>query len=327
MSHRATLSVSIVGYSRLMRVEPALTKATLDDIASEIIQPNLTRFGGRLMEHAEEHSVIEFQDSKQALLFAVVFQLAMRNRNHDIREDRQILYRVGIDSLPAAASDADIEAAERTASDLSELTEAGRICISGSTFENLSGGMDLTFVPIQEPKLVVVREGTHPHEVKLDAKAAAITSTAELPQQPNRRIGILVAAMAVVAVLVAGTSLYYSLSTNRSATGGVQTLPQKPSIAVMPFENLSTSTEGSMFAHGITASIISALAQVPQLFVISSSSAFSFAEQFGGTREVGAEFGVRYGARGVRPGQRQRHQGDRRTVRYEDRADAVDGTV
>ena len=277
-----------------MRVEPSITKAALDDIHAELVQPGLAKFNGRTLESAEEATAIEFSDARQAVLFAISLQLGARNRNLNIREDRRIQYRIGIDIVAADADTADHDAAEQTASALSELVEPGRIGISGSVREAISDQLELTLQPIEGFRFLPLSAVTDPHEIKLDAVAGAAMAAAEKPPQLNRRSATLGAVLAVLVMLVAVAFFIYPLLQQQTPVDGEQGLPAKPSIAVLPFDNLSTSNEGAMFAHGITASIISALAQVPELFVISSSSAFAFAEQFGGTREVGAEFGVRY---------------------------------
>lgn len=93
--HHAVVSAVVVGYSRLMRVEPSITKAALDDIHAELVQPGLAKFNGRTLESAEEATAIEFSDARQAVLFAISLQLGARNRNLNIREDRRIQYRIG----------------------------------------------------------------------------------------------------------------------------------------------------------------------------------------------------------------------------------------
>ncbi|MCP4315171.1 MAG: tetratricopeptide repeat protein [Hyphomicrobiales bacterium] len=277
-----------------MRVEPALTKAALDDIDADLIRPNLAKHGGRTLEVAEDRTVLEFADAKQAVLFAIVIQLAMQSRNKNLREDRQILYRIGIETLSTADGATDNDETQNIASGLSELTEPGRICVSSHVYSDISDALDLTVEPIEERPLNQVPERILSFEVKLDATAGAAVAASAKPPQLNRRSAVLGALIAALVILAAGTSLYFYQTGQRQSEANTPSVPQKPTIAVMPFENLSTDTKGAMFAHGITASIISALAQVPQLFVISSSSAFSFAQQFGGTREVGREFGVRY---------------------------------
>ena len=292
--HRAIVSAIVVGYSRLMRVEPSITKAALDDIQADLVQPALAKFNGRFLESADERTTFEFGDAGQAVLFAISLQMAARNRNLDIREDRRIQYRIGIDLVSGATDASDHEAAERIASSLSELVEAGRICISGAIRNAISNQMELTVQPIDGFRFLPLPDVADPHEVKLDAVAGAAMAAAERRPQLNRRSATLGAVLAALVMLAGGLFFVYPLLEQRAPATGVETQPAKPSIAVLPFENLSAGNEGSMFAHGITASIISALAQVPELFVISSSSAFAFAEQFDGTREIGAEFGVRY---------------------------------
>ncbi|MEM6461205.1 MAG: hypothetical protein AAF724_04745 [Pseudomonadota bacterium] len=292
--HRALLSAIVVGYSRLIRVEPALTKATLDDINTELIRPNLLKYGGRVIERVDARTVIEFGDPQQAVIYAIAVQLAMRSYNSEIREDRRIAYRIGIVVLKPSATPAETDDAERNASALSELREAGCVTVSAGIYDELSDETELTFAPIERPRMLVVPESSRPYEVKLDAQAGALLATRDKPRKLSKRSMALGAVAAMLVILVAGSAIYVTRPDQPSGRAVVETAPAKPSIAVLPFENLSNTTEGAMFSHGITASIISALAQVPQLFVISSSSAFSFAERFGGTREIGAEFGVQY---------------------------------
>ncbi|MEX3007271.1 hypothetical protein [Hoeflea sp. TYP-13] len=266
----------------------------MDDLDKDLIRPKLAEFGGRILDIADERTVVEFPDARKAVLFAIAVQLSMRDHNKDIRADRQIVYRVGIETVQAKSGTVDADEAETIASGLSELTEPGRVSISGHVLDLISTELDLTAEPIDLRPLMIVPDSVSPHEIKLDAKAGAAVAASAKPTQLSRRSAVIGALISALVILAAVTSFYYIQTGQRPSESIGPSATQKPTIAVMPFENLSTDTKGAMFAHGITASIISALAQVPQLFVISSSSAFSFAQQFAGTREVGREFGVRY---------------------------------
>ena len=78
--HRALVTALVVGYSRLMRVEPSITRAALDDVDAELVQPALAKFGGRVLDSAEESTTFEFGDSRQAVVFAISLQLASTPR-------------------------------------------------------------------------------------------------------------------------------------------------------------------------------------------------------------------------------------------------------
>ncbi|MEM9104373.1 MAG: hypothetical protein AAGC96_01860 [Pseudomonadota bacterium] len=292
--NRALVTAIVVGYSRLMRVESSITRAALDDIDAELVQPALSEFGGQTLSSAEETTSFEFGDSVQAVLFAISLQLAAGARNLTIREDRRIQYRIGIETIAAGAQTADYDAVEHIACSLSELVEPGRICISSNVRDDIADKLELTIQSLDDVRLMPAPENLEPYEIKLDAVAGAAKAAAEKSPQSRRRSTMVAAALAALILLVIGVFLVWQPLQERGSSDVVASQSAKPSIVVLPFENLATGNEGSMFAHGITASIISALAQVPELFVISSSSAFAFTEQFGGMREIGAEFGVGY---------------------------------
>ena len=290
---RAILSAVIVGYSRLMRVDSARTRKAIDAIDRDLLHAGVAAHGGRQLRELEGRAVLQFPDVQSAVLFAVNLQLALLAKNKAIRADRQIQFRIGIEKVRQE----ELESAEQIAYGLMELAEPGGICISETVKDDVSSALDLTIEQVGSAALKTVPETTSVFEIELNEKSR--NAVAEGRQRyPKRTRRALIAGLAAIAlVVIAGIAGVWVWSGIRSS--GVTTASEvqafdRPSIAVLPFESVTTNSEGAMFAHGITVSIISALSEVPQIAVIASSAAFAVAQQSGAPQAAGTELGVEY---------------------------------
>ncbi|MDA4848387.1 hypothetical protein [Hoeflea poritis] len=276
-----------------MRVDSARTRKAVDAINRDLVQASLAAHQGRQLRELEGRAVLEFPDTRNAVLFAVTMQLALLARNKNIRTDRQIQFRIGIDKVQQEG----LEAAEQIAYGLMELAEPGGICISETVRNEASSGLDLTIEPVGSAMLNAIPDTTSAYEIILNEKSrSAAVDGQQRDKQPMRVIltaGLAAVVLAAI-VVVAGIWIWGGERSSRVTTASQTQLFDRPSIAVLPFDSVTTNPEGAMFAHGITVSIISALSEVPQIAVISSSAAFAVAEQSQAPQAAGAELGVEY---------------------------------
>lgn len=286
------VSAVIVGYSRLMRLDAMGTRRAVSLIDEQYFRGRLGTFGGREIRELEGRAVLEFPDAVRALGFAIGLQLAVSAHNGDLREDRRIQFRIGMER--ASRRDGD-EQAETIAHSLMEMAEPGGVCLSDSVRNNIPTGAGLSIEQIDTGIFQMVPESVDAYALVLNEKARAFADGATAHPARGRRVAAVASALAAVVVL--GTvALFYVMQERGIPAGSVAETGSfdRPSIVVLPFENLTNSDEGAMIAHGLTASITSALSEVPQLAVISANSASTFAQRYQQPVDAGARLGVGY---------------------------------
>ncbi len=251
----AILAADMVGYSRLMEADEAGTIARQKAHRKELFDPTIAEYNGRIVKTTGDGLLIEFSSAVDAVEYAVASQQAIAEREADVPEDRCIQYRVGINVGDIVIDGDDILGdGVNVAARLEGLAEPGGICVSGNVHEQVVGKTDLAFDDMGEQKV---------KNIKKPVKAFAVR-------------------------LAGGTRR----NTGPSMTPALE-LPDKPSIAVIPFDNMSGDQEQEYFADGITEDIITALSKVSEMFVIAGNSTFAYKGSSPDVRQVARELGVR----------------------------------
>ena len=303
MQRRLTviLAADVVGFSRLMGEDEAKTLVSLTAQREELIDPKVRQYKGRTIKLMGDGSLMEFPSVVDAVQFAVEVQCAMRDRNADISEDRQIRYRMGINIGDVIVEGEDLYGnGVNVASRLEGLVDADGICLSGPVHTQIKGKLDLTFDYLGEKKVKNIAEPVSVYCVRLDEKATALVTPVPVVQEaakPARWYGP-VASTAFVALLALGGAFLWQPWTPGSKLASIGNtvvpLAEKPSIAVLPFKNLSGEKEQEYFSDGITHDIITDLSKFKGLFVIASNSAFSYKGKVESIQQVAKELGVQY---------------------------------
>jgi TolB-like protein len=260
VEHRLTtiLSADVVGYSHLMSADEAGTFAQLKTHRKELLDPKTTEHHGRVVKLTGDGTLMEFGSAMDAVLFAVEVQRTMLDRNAAVPEDRQINYRVGINLGDIIIEEGDIYGdGVNVAARLEGLAVSGGICVSGAVFEQVEGKVELEFKDLGEQQLKNI-------------------------DRPIR----------VYRIVVAGRQA--PLSARSSMMAPSLELPDKPSIAVLPFDNMSGDPEQEYFADGIAEDIITALSTLRWFFVIARNSTFTYKGRAVDVKQVARELGVRY---------------------------------
>ena len=236
----AILAADVAGYSRLMGHDEAGTLARLKEHRRELIDPKIAEHKGRIVKTTGDGILIEFPSVVEAVACAVAVQLGMAERNVSIREDQRIVFRVGINLGDIIVEDADIHGdGVNVAARLEAISEPGGICISATVRDHIGDRLDLAFDDLGEQALKNIARPVRAYRVLLaTAERAPTISSVE--------------------------------------TTPTLALPDKPSIAVLPFANMSGDPEQEYFADGISEDIITALSKLSQLFVIARNSSFTF---------------------------------------------------
>lgn len=296
----AILAADVVGYSRLMEADEAWTLAALKSRREALIDPKIAQYHGRIVKLMGDGLLAEFPSAVEAVQCAIEVQHMMAGRNADAPEERCITYRVGINIGDIVVEDNDIFGdGVNIAARLEGLADPGGICISRSVYTQIADKLDLEFENLGEQKVKNIVKPIMVYRVALDTKAAAlVTPVAQVIVRPkHRRWSVIAGAVAVLALTVGG-ALWWRPWTPGVEPASVERmafpLPDKPSIAVLPFDNLGGDPEQEYFADGMTDDLITDLSKVSGLFVIARNSSFSYKGQQVKVRQVAEELGVRY---------------------------------
>jgi adenylate cyclase len=255
----AILAADVVGYSRLMGEDESGTLARLKAHRRELIDPTIAACGGRMVKLMGDGALVEFGSVVDAVQCAVEIQRAMTLRNAEVPEARWIAFRIGINLGDVIVEGDDIYGdGVNVAARLEGLAPPGGICVSGKVHAEVLGKLDLGFEDLGE------------QEVKNIVR-------------PVRVYRIILAP--------AGAG-------KPSASAPAPSLPDKPSIVVLAFENMSRDPEQEYFADGIAEDIITDLSKISGLLVIARNSAFAYKGRPADLRQVCRELGVRHALEG-----------------------------
>jgi adenylate cyclase len=263
----AILAADVAGYSRLMGEDEEGTLAALQAIRRELGDPKITEHHGRIVKTTGDGLLVEFASVVDAVRCACEIQREMAARNAGSPAARRIEFRIGIHQGDIIVEDGDIFGdGVNVAARLESLAEPGGICVSRRVQEDAVGRLDLGFEDIGEQALKNIARPVRVYRVAL-ARHAPHPAAARVPPSPRER---------------------------GEGGGEGPPLPDKPSIAVLPFQNMSGDPEQEYFADGMVEEIITALSRIRWLFVIARNSSFTYKGQAIDVKRVGRELGVRY---------------------------------
>jgi TolB-like protein/class 3 adenylate cyclase/predicted Zn-dependent protease len=318
----AIMAADVVGYSRMMGGDEAGTHAALKALRAEIVDPRIAEHHGRIVKLMGDGALVEFASVVDALTCAVAIQRGMSERGQDTPAEKRIAFRIGINLGDIIVDGDDIYGnGVNVAARLEALAEPGGICISGRVLDQVKGNVDVGFASLGPQAVKNIEDPINAYKVLFDTADAGRIVGAPKAREPGRPW--LIAAVVALVVAIGGAGLWYHQTKPDFAPAAVAKmaypLPDKPSIAVLPFENFSGDERDGFIARGLTEDIITALSSVPELFVISRTSSFAFKDKPFTVTEVAEELGVRY----IVEGSVQR-SGDQIRVNVQ-LIDAVDG--
>ena len=294
----AILAADVVGYSRLMGKDEVGTLAALKTHRKEVIDPKIAEHKGRVVKLMGDGALVEFPSVVEATQCAAEIQRTMALRNAAVPRERQIEFRIGINLGDVIVEGDDIYGdGVNVAARLEGLAKPGGICISRTVFNHLKNKVDLGFENLGEQRVKNIAEPIGVYRVLLDPGAAGKVigkpKTAE-----SRWMRLALAAALALLVAMAGILISQRPWEPREEPASVDRmafpLPDRPSIAVLPFDNLSGDPGQEHLADGITENIIAALSRVRDLFVIARNSVFTYRGKPVQVQQVAEEQGVRY---------------------------------
>jgi adenylate cyclase len=297
----AILAADMVGYSRLVREDEAGTLAALRADLDELIKPKVVERNGRIVKLMGDGVLAEFRSAVEAVRCAVEIQHWLDRRHAEASGDRRIVFRIGVNVGDIVVEGDDIYGdGVNVAARLESLAEPGGICISDIVLQSVKDKLDLTVDRLGEREVKNIAEPITVYQVVVDGKAAAlVTPVIRESHGPVDRRPVAAAIAAVVLLMLGvGGALWWQPWAPDVEPASIERmafpLPGKPSIAVLPFENLSGDPKQDYLVDGITETIITELSRFGGLFVIARNSVFTYKGKPVKVQRVAEDLGVQY---------------------------------
>jgi adenylate cyclase len=308
----AILVADVVGYSRLMGLDERETLRQIKAARREVVDPNIRACRGRVVKTTGDGILIEYPSAVEAVRCAVSVQRAMAERNADIPADRRIEFRVGVHQGDIVGDGDDIFGdGVNVAARLETLSDAGGVCVSGRVHEDLAGRLDLPFEDRGEKE---VKNIARPVRV-YGLTSKAIAGLPALPPSEDRRVqtGFLqrfgaaafarpqtkwVGSAAVLTAVVALAGILVGLGFVRvsgpESAAGAPAQPRGPTLAVLPFDNLSGDPSQDFFSDGVSEALITDISRFDTLHVLARNTTFVFKKKAVDVEELGRQLKAQY---------------------------------
>jgi TolB-like protein/class 3 adenylate cyclase len=296
----AILSADVKGYSRLMGEDEEVTLRTLNAY-KEVMGSLIQQHRGRVVGTAGDSVLAEFGSVVDAVQCAVEIQQVLRAKNALVPENRRMEFRIGI-NLGDVIEEGDTIYGDgvNIAARLEGLAEAGGICISESAYQQIENKLPLRYDYLGEHEVKNIAKPVRVYRARIEPESAPSKLVKE-----KKSVGKLLpkAALAIIAVVViAGLVVLYQFvlrpSPSKTEVASKEKmafyLPDEPSIAVLPFVNMSEDPKQEFLCDGMTEAIITALSKVPGMFVVARNSTFTYKGKPVKVKQVSEELGVRY---------------------------------
>jgi adenylate cyclase len=258
----AILAADVAGYSRLMGADEEGTLAALKELRRDLADLKIKEHRGRIVKTTGDGLLVEFASVVDAVRCAVEVQREMSDRNAGVPAERLIEFRIGINLGDIIIDKRDIYGdGVNVAARLEALAEPGGICVSRVVRDQVRDKLGFAFEDMGEQQVKNIARPIRIHRIRL-TEEASVTSI-----RPSHPAGAPPLALP---------------------------LPDKPSVAVLPFTNMSGDPEQEFVSDGIAEDVITALSRYPSLFVIARNSCFTYKGRAVDVKQVGRELGVRY---------------------------------
>jgi adenylate cyclase len=294
----AILSADVKGYSRLMSQDEEATVKTLKQ-HSETISGLILDHRGRVVDAPGDNILAEFGSVVDAVKCAVQIQQALNTKNAGLPEDRRMNFRIGVNLGDVIEEEDRIYGdGVNIAARLEGLAEGGGICISGTAFDQVKNKLSVGYQYVGKQTVKNIPDPVRAYKVLMEPEAAGKVIGEEEPKPAKWGWKTVAAGILALIVLAGGLVWNFYFRAPRIEPASVEKmaypLPDKPSIAVLPFVNMSDDPKQEFFSDGMTEEIITALSKVPHLFVIARNSTFAYKGKPVNVRKVSEELGVRY---------------------------------
>ena len=294
----AILHADVAGFSRLMGVDEVGTHRVLGELR-RAVDPLIASDGGRIVGTAGDSFLADFSSVVDALNCAVQIQLAARTINDPIPPDRRLELRIGVNLGDVIVDGGDIFGdGVNIAARLQALARPGTVCISHTVYEQVRNKLDLDYHPLGSHRVKNIAEPVRAYAVGVSA----------VPGRTGKQRRLLAAAAAACGLIAAGLvtwTLYTGAGRDLlglaapkpvevAGLAAPHRLAVRPSVAVLPFKNLSTDAGQDFFSAGITEDVITALGRFSNLLVVAKSASFQLKDRNLSPAEIGRLLDVRY---------------------------------
>jgi len=251
----AILAADVVGYSRLMGIDEVGTHGRFQEIHREFVAPLVADYRGKIFKLTGDGFLVEFQSVVDAVKCAVAWQLGLKEYKEEVADEQRLRFRIGINLGDVIIGDEDIYGdGVNVAVRIEGLADPNGICVSGKVYQEIKDKLPFGYESLGERKIKNIADPVRIYRVKSETLAGR----------------------------------------NRVSSSAPLALPDKPSIAILPFTNMSGDPEQEYFSDGITEDIITELSRFHSLFVIARNSSFVFKNSAIDVREIANQLGVRY---------------------------------
>ena len=292
------LSADVAGYSRLMGENEEATVRTLTAYR-EVLTTLIQQHNGTVIDSPGDNLLAEFVSVVDAVQCAVAVQKEIEVRNDELPENRRMQFRIGINLGDV------IQEKERIYGDgvniaarLEALSEPGGICISKTAFDHIESKLPFGYEFLGDQTVKNISRPVGAYRILMDPRVTRVKKPDDDKKAQVNRMSVIIGAIAVLVVTVSLVIWQFYIRRPSEEPVSVEKmafpLPDKPSIAVLPFDNLSGEPAQEYFSDGITDDLITELSKISGLFVINRNSTFTYKGKPVKIRQVAAELGVRY---------------------------------
>ncbi|NNL76452.1 MAG: adenylate/guanylate cyclase domain-containing protein [Desulfobacterales bacterium] len=293
------LSADAVGYSRLMQEDEALTIRRLED-SKKLMSSHIQQYRGRVVDAPGDNMLAEFGSVVEATECAVKIQNDLNAKNADLPDNCRMPFRIGINLGDV------VEENDRIYGDginitarIEGLADPGGICISRTAYDHVKNKLELGYEYMGEHSVKNISEPVRVYRVLMEPGASGkVIGEKRFIGRISRRTAITaIIILIVIAGGLVGWNFYLHQSKRVEPANLAKMafpLPDKPSIAVLPFTNMSGDPEQEYFSDGITEDLITDLSKISELFVIARNSVFTYKGKSVKISQVAEELGVQY---------------------------------
>jgi adenylate cyclase len=299
----AILSADVAGYSRLMQDDETATVTTLESYKQAFFDL-IKQHRGRVVDSPGDNLLAEFASVVDAVQCAVAVQKEFHAHNAELPENRRMLFRIGVNLGDV------IEEGDRIYGDgvniaarLESLAEPGGICVSKTAFDQIETKLPMGYEYLGEQPVKNIAKPVGAYRVVLESRITEKKDTVEKQKRPGRKQLVYGLAGVLLLFVVSAAVWQFTLRSAPPTLPPVEKadpqkmafpLPDKPSIAVLPFANMSDDKDFEYFSDGLTEEIINGRSKVDRVFVIARNSTFTYKGKPVKVQQVAEEMGVRY---------------------------------
>jgi TolB-like protein/class 3 adenylate cyclase/Flp pilus assembly protein TadD len=294
----AILHADVKGYSRLMGEDEEATVSTLTAYR-EVMGVLIKKHRGRVVHGSGDSLLAEFISVVDAVQCAVEIQKELKTRNAELSEDRKVEFRIGINLGDVIDKDDDLHGdGVNIAARVEALAEEGGICITRSAYDQVKNKLPLGYEYLGEHSVKNIAEPVRVYRVLIEPEYAGELIGEETPRIRKQPRTVITASviLAIVACVLAFWNFYLRRPSIEPASIEKMAfpLPDKPSIAVLPFVNMSDDPKQEYFCDGMAEDLITDLSKISGMMVIARHSTFAYKGKPTQIKQVAEELGVRY---------------------------------